>query len=349
MNEDEDAVLNSSLIIPHSSFNFMELFRTLAVLAEPPDHAGVAALARLLDLGEPPALTEYTDVFVFQLPPYASVYLGNEGMLGGEARDRVAGFLAALGHVPPPEPDHLTTLLATYAELSAHDDATARVEVGDDEVEESVDEADARRVDEEYARRRASFRAARKAFLWEHLLSWLPAYLDKLAEVAPPFYRAWAKLLLDALFEEAANVGRQRALPLHLREAAPLEDPRAAASAEEFLQGLLAPARSGLVLTRADLARAARALGLGLRAGERKFALKSLFAQDAAGALSWLAEEAVRWTKRHARDRDALGELAAWWSSRARETAKLLRELRVDAGGAVESVALDAGEEKEHS
>jgi TorA maturation chaperone TorD len=302
----------------------MELFRALAVLVEPPDRVEVAALARLLELGEPPHVADYTETFVFQLPPFASVYLGAEGMLGGEARERVAGFLAALGRTPPPEPDHLTTLLATYAELSAHGDdyATTLVETAD--AHNAADE------DEDGARRRASSRVARKAFLWEHLLSWLPAYLDKLSEIAPPFYCRWSELLLDALLAEAAVLGQQDALPLHLREAAPLADPRAA-SADEFLQTLLAPARSGLIVTRADLARAARALGAGLRAGERKFALKSLLGQDAAGALAWLAEEASMWAKRHARHSDALGRVAVWWTQRAEASATLLRELASDA------------------
>jgi TorA maturation chaperone TorD len=282
----------------------MELFRALAVFAEPPDRLEVAALARLLDLGETPSPSDYTETFVFQLPPYASVYLGAEGMLGGEARDRVAGFFKALGQTPTAEPDHLTALLATYAELSARGDGDSR--------------------------RHESMNAARKAFLWEHILSWLHAYLDKLSEIAPTFYGRWAKLLFDALLEEAAALGRQDALPLHLREAAKVADPRSA-KAEEFLQTLLAPVRSGLILTRADLARGARALGAGLRAGERRVALKSLLGQDAPGALAWLAGEAAHWTKRHAQYKDALGEVAAWWARRAEATATLLRELMADA------------------
>jgi TorA maturation chaperone TorD len=289
----------------------MEIFRALAVLAEPPDRTEVARLARLLDLGELPPLRDYTETFIFQLPHYASVYLGAEGMLGGEARDRVAGFLAALGQTPPPEPDHLVILLATYAELAAPDDGG---------VAES--EEDARSIE--------GRRHARKAFLWEHLLSWLPAYLDKLVEIAPPFYRRWGELLLEALLEEAASVGTPAALPLHLREAPEVVDPRAA-SADDFLQSLLAPARSGLILTRADLARGAHTLGAGLRAGERKFALKSLLGQDAAGALAWLAMEASAWAVRHARRRDALGEVAEWWTRRAEATATLLHELKTDA------------------
>jgi TorA maturation chaperone TorD len=297
----------------------MELFRALAIFAEPPEGPEVARLAALLNLGEPPSASEYTETFVFRLYPYASVYLGAEGMLGGEARERVAGFLAALGETPPPEPDHLSTLLATYARLSATHEAE---EAGGDERRAKEDESG--------ARRRAGLGAARKAFLWEHVLSWLPVYLERVAEDAPPFYRRWAELLLSALVAEARACGPPDRLPLHLREAPPLADPRAE-SAEEFLSSLLAPARSGLIITRDDLARAARSLGTSARAGERRFVLKSLLGQDACGALRCLAEEASRQAARHDALRDALGEIAGWWAARAEASAKLLRELSSDA------------------
>src|SRR5947209_19489328 len=139
----------------------MELFRALAVLAEPPERPEVARLAELLDLGKPPSASEYTETFVFQLYPYASVYLGAEGMLGGEARDRVAGFLSALGLAPPHEPDPPSTLLATYAQLSAPEED----EGGTDEDESGTNEVERRtNEDERGARRRAGRGAARRAF-----------------------------------------------------------------------------------------------------------------------------------------------------------------------------------------
>src|SRR4029453_9462546 len=95
----------------------MELFRALAVLVEPPDRPGAARVAEALGLGGAPEASAYTELFVFQLYPYASVYLGAEGMLGGEARDRVAGFWRALSLVPPAEADHLALMLALYARL----------------------------------------------------------------------------------------------------------------------------------------------------------------------------------------------------------------------------------------
>jgi TorA maturation chaperone TorD len=281
----------------------MELIRALAVIAEPPS-PGMASIAGALELGALPEASEYTEIFVFQLYPYASVYLGAEGMLGGEARDRVAGFWRALGQTPPPEPDHLSVMLALYAHLS---------------------ELEANEPDDA---RRASWRRARAAYLWEHLLSWLPAYLSKLTEIATPFYRRWGAILLDALREEARETGADNApLSLHLREAARLVDPREGATAE-FLQTLLSPARSGMILVRSDLSRAARTLDIGLRAGERKYVLESLFAQDARGVLAWLAGEARAWGERHRRESDSFAAAARAWQAKAVASAQLLEELK---------------------
>lgn len=267
----------------------MELVRALAVLAEPPaeEHGRIA---RALDLPAPTAL-EHTDLFLFQLYPYASVYAGAEGMLGGEAGDRVAGFWRALGLTPPAEPDHLAALLGLYAML------------GD------------REAPAEW----------RRALLWEHLLSWLPVFLAKLDEVAPPSYRAWGRLLADVLAAEAEQLGPQALLPLHLRSAPPLEPP-GETGGEAFLSGLLAPVRSGFVLVRDDLRRAASELGLGLRVAERRFVLRSLLAQDAAGTLAWLTSEARRWADLPARATGGSDEIASFWHERAEATAALLDE-----------------------
>lgn len=280
----------------------MELFRALAVLAEPPTEEA-SHITEALELGPAPSESEYTDLFIFQLYPYASVYLGAEGMLGGEARDRIAGFWRALGQTPPAEADHLSVLLALYARL----------------VELEEDESD--------ALGREGWRRARKAFLWEHLLSWLPVYLTKVDDVATPFYRRWSEVLMAALLEEARIVGQQQQLALHLREAQGLADPRSAET-EDFLQSLLTPARSGMILVRSDLSRAAQSLKLGLRLGERKFVLKTLLGQDAGGMLEWLAAEASGWATRHRKHAATLGQTATAWEHKAVATAALLRELK---------------------
>jgi hypothetical protein len=273
----------------------MELLRALALLAEPPGSAH-ARVAGLLNLTAPEEAA-HTETFLFQLPPYASIHLGEEGMLGGEARDRVAGFWRALGWEPPAEADHLAMLLATYATMPAGH--------------------------------------ARAALLTEHLLPWLPGYLAAVTEVAPAPYPAWASLLGDALRAEAARTPALPTLPLHLREAPPLPDPRDA-DPQAFLDGLLAPVRTGFVLTRATLRRAADDLGLGLRAGERRYALQALLSQEAAGVLRWLAQEARRaagaawepWT-------ELAGPTARFWLDRAATAAVLLEALSTDASAGV--------------
>ncbi len=279
-----------------------ELFRALGVLAEPPG-SEQARLGEVLDLAGAPDATAYTEVFALQLYPYASVYVGAEGMMGGDARDRVAGFWRALRRVPPPEPDHLTVLLGLYAALAGHEDA------------------------ERDPARRLLCRQSLKALMWEHLASWLFPYLDKLGEIAPPFYRSWGALLGEAIASEIEYLGPPDALPLHLRRAPPLPDPRRD-GADAFVQGLLSPVRSGVVLTRADLARASRDLSLGLRMGERRFILTSLLAQDAERTLEWLAAEVRRQASGHGTHEAVAGGVARFWATRADAAAALLEDLR---------------------
>jgi TorA maturation chaperone TorD len=284
----------------------VELFRALGSLVETPTRE-TASVAALLDLGPVPDPAEYSDLFLFQLYPFASVYLGRQGQLGGEARDRVAGFWRALDEAPPAEPDHLATLLGLYARLT--------------ELERTATGSGSRSV----------WRRTRHACLWEHLASWVPVFLTKLREIAPPFYDGWGELLEVALAQEIAEIGPLDRLPLALRVAPPMPDPRASSESSEFLAALLSPVRSGLVLTRSDLARAGRELGLGLRVGERRFILRAMLGQDPVITLGWLTDEAAAWVDRHDRAAAVVPEVAEFWIHRAKTTARLLRELGDDA------------------
>lgn len=285
----------------------VELLRGLAVLAEPParEHR---RLVDVLGLGAPPTAADYSDVFLFQLYPYASVHLGPEGMMGGEAQGRVTGFWRALGYDPPAEPDHLAALTGLYAALA--------------ERERDLDGAELRLA-----------RRSRFALLHEHLAPWVFHFLDRVIELAPAVYGRWAELLSGALSAEARSIPPDafdgRALPLHLRAAPALPDPRRE-GAGAFLSGLLAPVRSGFIVTRADLARVSSGLDVGLRAGERRYALEHLLAQDAAGVLRALADEVRRQGALHERRADWLGMAARFHAERARETGELLEALASD-------------------
>ncbi len=275
-----------------------DLFRALGAVSEPPD-PGHAAIAEVLGLPAGPEAGDYADVFLFGAYPYASIYLGEEGMLGGEARDRVAGFWRAIGLTPPAEPDHIASLLGLYAAL----------------IEAQETEADPVGA--------ALARSSRKALLWEHLLSWLPAYLDKLIEIAPPYYAAWARLLGAALVDEAAELGAQAELPLQLRAAPGLPAPDA--PGVDWVQALLSAVRTGVVLTRADLRRGARELGIGARVAERAYMLRSMLEQDAVGTTRWLADEASRAAATHRATEATFGAVSGFWRERAEASEAALR------------------------
>lgn len=283
----------------------IELIRTLAVFAEPPEEKH-RALAGALGIPAPTA-AEHTDVLLFQLFPYASVHLGAEGKLGGIARDRVAGFLRALGQTSTAEPDHLTVLLGAYASLLERERDT------DDDIE------------------RAAWTRAREALLVEHLLPWVPAFLRRVADLGGPAYRAWAGLLDTLLAVEATRTpAASTLLPAHLADAECLPDPRHG-PVGEFLDGLLAPGRTAVILTASDLARAAEDLGLGRRIGERRFVLRTLLDQDATAVLGWLGTAAAKASSEWETHWLAGSPTGEWWCHRSAQTSTLLSELAADA------------------
>ncbi|MDX1643986.1 MAG: molecular chaperone TorD family protein [Thermoanaerobaculia bacterium] len=277
----------------------MELLRALGALAEPPIPE-LGRLAAELDLGELPSSAEHTELFSFQLVPYASVYLDPSGMLGGEARDRIAGFWRALELAPPKEPDHLCTLLTAHAAWSRASDAASS----------------------EMERRLWRHRAT--AFLGEHLLSWLGPYLLAVeALAAGSFYGRWARLLAHAVARERRRLAPPLEPSQHHRLSRALDDADAE-SPDNLAAALLAPIRSGLVLTRRDLARAARQLGLAGRIGERRYMLLALDGQDPAALRNWLidlARERRALYRERAERSDPTLEI---WAERAGATIALL-------------------------
>ena len=277
----------------------MELFRALGSLIEPPSREH-ERIAEALGLPVPPGPSVHGTVVVFQRYPYASVYLGPEGMMGGVARDRVAGFHRALGLESGAEEDHLASLLTLLAAL------------------------DTWRLEEPDQAGRALLGEARATLIWEHLVSWLGPYLASFEGCGDAFYEAWAILLAEALDEVTGPMELPRYLPAALRGAPGLADPRREGAAA-FISGLLAPLRTGAIVLRDDLVRLGDEVGLACRVGERRYVLRSFFAQDPAGTLRWLASHARRWSVR------VVGRgpepVARWWAARAGESARLLTEL----------------------
>ncbi len=281
---------------PSSLFAPGELLVALGAICDSPEAARTAG--RALGLGAVSS-AEHTSVFVLNCPPYASIHLGVGGQLGGEAADRVAGFWRVLGLTVPAEPDHLASLLALYAELGG---AAANVTA---------------------PRTRRAIEVARAALLWEHLWPWVPGYSHAVAALGCEALSGWATMLREVLTADLtrlladASSGPCGTLPLALRAApAPLG---AEEDLDGVLDGLVAPLRSGIVLTRGSVARACQAVGVGLRIAERRFALRAMLEQDPPGTLNWLGGEAQRWSERHGRA--GTDRASRWWVQRASATA----------------------------
>jgi hypothetical protein len=280
-----------------------ELLRALGAVADSPAGARVAVGA----LGLTPAsAAEHTDVFVLNCPPYASVYLGPDGALGGEGADRAAGFWRAIGLTPPAEPDHLTALLALYASLG-----------------EAAGESRRRATAAALARTRAALFA-------EHLWPWLPAYLDAVTDLQAPALTAWARLTRHAMSAEFSAQPAPAQLPLALREAPAAAGPDGRVG--DLTAALTTPVRSGFILTRRRLAGGAEAAAVGHRIGERRYALRAMLEQDPATTLDWLGREAQRWEQQHA-SRTPGDAISRWWAARAAATARFLRDSAAAARG----------------
>ncbi len=276
----------------------MELLRALGAVIEKPDTA-VTRLAAMIELPARPTATEHALLFEAQLPPHASRYLSADGARVDAICERMASYWRATGATPPAEPDHLGHLVTFYADL---------VDMQTGETDE--------------ARRHAVGRL-RKTVLWEHLLTWLPAYLTKVDLIAPRVYRRWSQLLWQAATREAWTVGPPNAVPGFLAELNALADPPQG-DIRALVAHLCAPARSGLILVPVDVRRAADALQTASPQGPLGEALRALLERRTAGMLEWLATEARRWETRHERNRDLLPALSDHWTRRARATRTLL-------------------------
>jgi hypothetical protein len=281
---------------------FVELMRALGALSErpAPEHA---RLTDLLGLPAPPPPGAQESVFLFQAYPFASVYLNVDGMIGGLARDRVAGFWRAIEVDPPDDPDHLAALFGLYAELRHRERA----------------ESDPGRC--------GAYRHAAGALIQEHIASWLWPFLGAVRDAGSSFHRAWAQLVERVVEAELARFEPQTRPSVHLDEVPKLPDPRREGG-RPFVAALLAPARTGIVLTRSTLSRLGTDRELGMRAGERRFVIEHFLAQDPGATLQWLAQECERWAARYA-ESSGPEVVRTFWGARARASGSLLTRLAV--------------------
>ena len=304
----------------------------------------------------PRAAARYTHVFVLNAYPFASVYLDADGGIEGEHAGFTRGVLEALGLRVETgiAADHIAVQLDALAALLERE-ADAAGANG------AADAADSTNTATDRAAARA--RHAQRVLLAEHLLPWAPLFLDAVVRVDEGLYRATAELIRDTLATHAGTLFGRASLPPPVPSpiegapdrgagAAPGSGPRGVAGsvidgvadgvADSVADGvggaatgegetppstverLSVPARSGLFLSRVDLARLGGSLGLPLRFGGRRFMLEGL-AQAAVqqgvsdaltGALAGFAEERRRQLESWTHDLPDLEPLWRPWLER---------------------------------
>lgn len=226
----------------------------------------------LADVSEDELASLHHQAFSLGVPPFASVFLSDDAMLGGETTAAVhadlTGFGATLRH--DVDADHFGVLALAMgflsgAEADAERDGLAVV-VGDMQAHQ-------RRLHDRY------------------LSPAVPAFAIALQRQGPGLYAEVASLLL-ALVPDAA--GRTTEAP------SPLDNPRTGLSA--IARWLLTPRFAGWYLTRARIEVIARSANIPCGFGERYRMLEGLLKASVdhdqlEAVLSALIDEATSWTE----------------------------------------------------
>ncbi len=237
---------------PERLLGYAEIAFALAEVAQASSVRREISEALGIEAASPADLYE---LFVKELPPFASIYLSSDGNIGGEIQSVIAGFYHVLGVSTPSDPDHLSSLLALLAGvLSKEAELTG----------DGGAKGDGMRL--------SSVRRSKSVLIAEHLMSWLPAYLLRAKEVAPAELLGWVSCAMDLVSavcepEPAAVLSEES------------EPPAAMASVAELVKWMTTPSCSGLILCPSDISSMAGSLGLALRVGRKRFVLEELASQ----------------------------------------------------------------------
>lgn len=200
---------------------------------------------------------EHYELFHLQLPPVAGSYLHPQGLAGAEAAEPILQAYRRSGFAPKLDEtsaDHLGIMLVHLSFL-AGTEAEALAE-GRDEVAEHV-------------------AGLGRAFVAEHLMSWLPAWIAAVRDQPTGFWSAVAMLVWDLVSDQAAPAG-----PVPSPEGAPhgleaLLD-RPSTGLRQIARALTVPLQCGLFLSRTDITAVARKSGCPRGFGDRFMMLENL-------------------------------------------------------------------------
>lgn len=259
----------------------------------------------------------YTDLFLLNVYPYASVYLDLNAEMNGLRSIELSALYQQSGYQPDSlyevgAPDHIGLVLGLLAQLP---------------------------------------QSQRAGVLGKYVLDWAPVLCFSIERQPSihPFYRALAECTRRELFQafegkdltQGSSIPQERlAAPSQMDEGwieLPLTGPDEELSLSQVIHYLLSPARSGMFLSRAQLGQWALELGIPLAFGERYRLGISLF--EAAGIadavpklLDWLVLEVIRWDNAYmgwAEEFPAWRLFAGEWRERIATARNLLEKARV--------------------
>ncbi len=221
------------------------------VTPEPRAAAGASPpLARAIDgRDEEDLAVELERAFGWAAPPFEGAYLTADATIGGPPTDALWALFSSAGYRPDlrrADAEHLATTLKALAFLSG---------------------AEADGLRDAHAGAILRTRALARRLLDEHALRWVPVWAAGVQRVGLAFPTALATAIEELLLSHRSAIlepapGFELA-PLALDPEDEETDLRAVATA------LVTPARSGLVLTRADLERLGRETSVPRGFGER--------------------------------------------------------------------------------
>ena len=268
-----------------------EVLRACAdVVASPNFATEIRDLFGLWDFGA----AEHTEVFVLELIPDASIYLTTAAHLAGVPLELVEGFYSALGLDGSGDASSLSSQLGFFASL---------LEMVAD------NRSDAKKL--------AVLDRTRSAFLFEHIVPWVPVYASVVARIAPEL-GPWSSALLEVLESQFAQLD----LKSWDWDAAVLDSRPAFSTYEEstLSEMLVSPFLSGFVLTRKLLFSRSHQLGLAPRVGTRKFMMASLLDQDPRAAITLVGAEAIEQSGRWRDLGNCFGSALVSWEKQCQDS-----------------------------
>jgi TorA maturation chaperone TorD len=261
------------------------------------------------------AAADHQHLFGFNVFPYQSIFLDPAGLLGGDETERVIHFYRQVGFPGDSageSADHIGHELGLLAFLSG-----AEADAWGDDLADVADRMSALQMD----------------FLKQHLLPWLPPLALAIRQQGQAFYTALAELTIATVAAHWSDA-EQEASPEFTLPAEPdlLGDERT--GLREIAAYVLAPAYSGIYLSRDDIGRLAQSQKLPRGFGQRQDMLLNLMRSavnyEGVGALlSSLQVLTGEWAAAYRKlaTRPEPLPYASQWESRAAGTGKMLAEI----------------------